>query len=66
MSCAKCKNTGMYLYYNQATWDKRPGVISGRAMTWGTCNACWGSGDELNPGQNLLKRRIEKENLRKR
>lgn len=57
--CKKCNSSKQYLYYNTATWDNRPGVISGRAMTWGTCNSCWGSGDELNPGPNLLEQRIK-------
>lgn len=56
--CKKCNGSKKYYYINTATWDKRPGVISGRAMTWDICDQCWGSGDELNPGPNLLEQKI--------
>lgn len=59
--CKNCKGSGQYLYPNTAKWDKRPGIISGQAMTWGECNQCWGSGDELAPGPNLLNEKIRKE-----
>lgn len=54
--CTKCEGTGEVYYSNTATYRSAPGVISGQAFTWGTCNKCWGSGDQDNPGENLLEK----------
>jgi len=60
--CKKCQGSGQASYPNSATWDKRPHVISQRVIRWDTCDLCWGSGDELAPGTNLLEQRAEAAN----
>lgn len=58
--CPKCNGTGKFLYANTATWKSRPGIVAGRAMTWDTCNMCWGTGDINSPGPDLMKAYLEK------
>ncbi len=53
MSCQRCRGKGTYLYATSATWV---GGIAGQQMTEGTCDRCWGSGDEESPGENLRAR----------
>lgn len=53
--CPKCDGSGSYCYPNTATWDDRPGLISGQGFTWGVCDACWGSGKTSRPGTDLRK-----------
>lgn len=52
-TCEKCNGSGHRLYPNTAGWDYEPGKIVGQAMTRDTCELCWGTGDESNPGYNL-------------
>ena len=53
--CKRCLGIGLYEYFNTATYNTGPGVVSGRAMTWDTCDVCWGTGDEGKPGPDLRK-----------
>jgi len=53
VACPKCKGSGQYYYPNTATWRDGPGVISGRAFTWDTCDECWGTGRTDKKGVNL-------------
>lgn len=53
--CTKCRGTGNYLYSNTATYNDADSFVSGQAMTPDTCDVCWGSGDESNPGEDLRK-----------
>jgi DnaJ-class molecular chaperone len=50
MTCKRCNGEGKIWYGNTTVWR---GGIGGSMMTEGTCNKCWGSGDESNPGENL-------------
>jgi len=55
--CEKCGGWGRFHYPNTGTWDSKPGdgKIVGHGFTWGTCDACWGSGDRDRPGTDLRK-----------
>lgn len=53
-SCIRCHGTGQRAYANTTTWR---GGIGGQMVTEDTCDRCWGSGDEANPGPNLRKAR---------
>lgn len=44
--CPKCQGTGTFLYSNTSMWRHS---VGGRAMTWGPCDSCWGSGDKYRP-----------------
>ena len=48
--CKKCGGEGERSYPTTAVWMGGP---AGQAFTMGTCDVCWGSGDEKNPGPNL-------------
>jgi len=51
--CEKCTGLGSYHYCNTATWDDRPGILSGQAFTYDVCDECWGTGDKNWKGANL-------------
>lgn len=51
--CVRCCGTGEYTYGSTSTWRRG---IGGCAMTKGTCDRCWGSGDESAPGENLREK----------
>jgi len=51
-TCRACGGTGKRAYGSTATW--RAGV-GGQMVTEGTCNRCWGSGDEARPGPDLRR-----------
>lgn len=51
--CKACGGAGRIMYPSAATYR---GGIGGSAMTEDVCDRCWGSGDENNPGENLLER----------
>lgn len=48
--CVRCQGSGQYSYGNTSTWRRG---IGGCAMTVGTCDRCWGSGDDKAPGPDL-------------
>jgi len=48
--CDKCGGSGRVMYGSTATYM---GGIGGSAMTVGTCDKCWGSGDQSHPYVNL-------------
>lgn len=51
-TCPKCLGDGEILYPSTSTWR---GGIGGSAITEGTCDRCWGTGNHKQPGQNLRK-----------
>ena len=55
--CNSCTGSGYLLYGSTATWH---GGIGGCAMTWDTCNQCWGSGDSTHPWINLKRLKAER------
>lgn len=50
--CTTCNGYGVRAYGSTSTWM---GGIGGAAITNGTCDRCWGSGDESHKGPNLRK-----------
>ncbi len=50
VECKACGGGGTRCYGSTSTWR---GGIAGQAMTWGTCDVCWGSGRTDAPGPNL-------------
>lgn len=50
--CSKCGGIGLRSYANTTTWM---GGIGGQSITEDTCDKCWGSGDDENPGPNLRR-----------
>ena len=50
--CEKCHGWGRFYYSNTGTWTNA--AIVGHGFTWGTCDACWGSGEKGRPGVDLL------------
>ena len=57
-ACKRCKGAGVYLYGSGATWRGGMGTAS---MTMGTCDACWGTGDEYRRGTDLRKMSEDRE-----
>lgn len=50
VECKSCGGSGTRCYGSTSTWR---GGISGQALTWGTCDKCWGSGRSDAPGVDL-------------
>lgn len=50
LTCGLCENTGKRWYYNTDTWR---GTLGEYQQTQDTCDRCWGSGNESEPGPNL-------------
>lgn len=50
VECKSCGGSGTRCYGSTSTWR---GGIAGQAMTWGTCDTCWGSGRSDAPGVDL-------------
>lgn len=53
--CTKCKGVGKFRYPDTGTYKTVSGMIVGRAFTLDVCDACWGSGDSDNKGEDLNK-----------
>lgn len=52
--CRDCAGSGRKAYPTTACWA---GGIGGNMITSGTCDRCWGTGDEGRPGINLRRLR---------
>lgn len=48
--CTICQGTGVRLYGSTSTWR---GGMGGASMTYGVCDACWGTGDKRRKGEDL-------------
>ena len=64
--CPQCGGDGQKAYASTALWG---GGIGGQAITPGTCDSCWGTGNKYRHGPDLRKamaQQKENEQLRKR
>lgn len=56
--CRRCGGIGIYEYLNDATYNTAAGVKSTAGINWDTCDVCWGTGDEGNPGPDLRRHKL--------
>lgn len=61
-ACVKCKGMGTFYYPNTGIYWSEANLASvvGSGFTWGTCNRCWGTGNEKSPGKDLIQEHLDK------
>jgi hypothetical protein len=53
LACPACKGTRAKGYPGTGVWHSRPDTIAGRAITYATCDVCWGTGRNDRKGLDL-------------